>query len=282
MKIKKKDYNEIIKLYVRQNWLTRKKEQLFELIEFCGDNENKNLIYSLLERFYYLTPTSFSEILDDMSEYIVNKSGFTENKTQLLSMTYDDEADSSQKILDTIKIPIYEKGWRAVKTVNNFGKGVKNCDTKKKTQIIIIDEFIGSGKTLKGRIDWLRKNTNQNFELKCCFVAGLKETINLLKSEGIDIFCSLQLDKGITGFFRDGELERAKESMKCLEEKLAKKINEKELKGYSFGYGSAEALYTMEGCNGNTPNSVFPIFWWLKDCNEKDRDTLLTRYETGF
>ena len=67
-----------------------------------------------------------------------------------------------------------------------------------------------------------------------------------------------------------------------LELKLAQWINDKELYKYSFGYGNAEALYTMEGCSGNTPNSVFPVFWWLFDLKEKKRSTLLTRYETGF
>ena len=65
-----------------------------------------------------------------------------------------------------------------------------------------------------------------------------------------------------------------------MESKLAKIIQEKKLEDYSFGYGKAEALYSLE--NGNTPNSVFPVFWWLKDEKGNERKTILTRYEKGF
>jgi len=67
-----------------------------------------------------------------------------------------------------------------------------------------------------------------------------------------------------------------------MELRLAQTINNKNLYDYTFGHGGCEALYTSELCLGNTPNSVFPIFWWKKDIKHKKRNTLLTRYEKGF
>ncbi|KFF27398.1 phosphoribosyltransferase-like protein [Chryseobacterium vrystaatense] len=281
MRKTKEEYHQLTNLYIKQKWLIAKKEELKELIDFCEDAESKGLVFSLLERFAYLDNETLNFLLNELSDYIINETGFTESTTQLLSLTYDDEADSSQKILDNIKHPIYKKGWRQIKTVNMFGKSISNYN-KGKREIIIVDEFIGSGRTLRGRIDYLKKNIPGEFKLKCCFIAGIKNAIDNLTAEGIEIFCPLQLDKGISEYFEGDKLIEAEDLMLKLELKLAQYINGKDLFKYSFGYGSAEALYTMEGCNGNTPNSVFPIFWWLKDKLNIERNTVLTRFEIGF
>ena len=278
---KKEDYHKLTSLYVKQKWLMQKKDELKELIDFCGDNDSKDLIFSLLERFFYLENETLGMLLNEIAEYIINESGFTEQTTQILSITYNDDADSGQKILDYIKHPIFKKGWRSVKTVNKIGKGIKNY-SEGKTEIILIDEFIGSGKTLRGRIDYLKKNIKGNPIIKCCFIAGISESITKLESEGIDIFCPLRLEKGISGYYQGKDLIRAEDLMLDLELKLAPWIKSNELYEYSFGYGGAEALYTLEGCNGNTPNSVFPVLWWIEDKNKKLRNTILTRSEVGF
>lgn len=281
MRKTKEEFHLLTNLYVKQKWLIPKKQELKDLIDFCDDKESKNLVFSLLERFINLDNDTLNLLLNEVSDYIINKTGFTESSTQLLSLTYDDEADSGQKILDNIKHPIFKKGWRQIKTVNMFGKSIPNYN-KGKTEIIIIDEFIGSGKTLRGRINYLKKNIPGEFKLKCCFIAGIRDTIDILIEEGIDIFCPLQLDKGISEHYEGDKLKDAENLMIDLELKLAQFINEKDLFNYSFGYGGAEALYTMEGCNGNTPNSVFPIFWWLKNKENIERNTILTRFEIGF
>jgi hypothetical protein len=280
MAIKKDDYYKYTNLYVRHRWLHSKKEQLKDLIDFCEDRESKDLVFSLLERFNYINTDSLNILLNDIADHIINETGFNEAQVQVLAMSWDDEADSGQKILDYIKMPLFQKGWR-IKTVNIFGASIKNYN-KGKNQILLVDEFVGSGKTLRSRLNYLKKNIPGEYEVKCCFVAGMKNTIDALTNEGIDLFCPLQLERGVTDFFNGIELSKAESIMLELELKLSQTINDKSLFDYSFGYGGAEALYSLEGANGNTPNSVFPIFWWLKDKDDRVRNTLLTRYENGF
>lgn len=266
---------------MRQNWLIPRQDELLELVDFCEKRESKDLIFSLLDRFSYLNNETLNILLNNICDYIISTPNYDSKKCQILAMTYDDEADSGQKVLDLIKMPLYQKGWKDFKTVNKIGKSGKYYK-KGRTQIVLIDEFIGSGKTLRGRINYLEKNIPGDFEIISCFIAGTKETIKKLEEEGIKVFCALQLDKGISEYYKDDDLNNAEDLMLDLELKLAHWINDKELYEYSFGYGNSEALYTMEGCNGNTPNSVFPVFWWLFDLKKKKRNTLLTRYETGF
>jgi len=281
MKYKKEDFHNVISLYSKQDWLIPKENELSELISSCDTEEKKELIFSMLDRFHFLKNDTLNMILNTIADHIITESGFDVETTQILSITYDDEADSSQKILDMIKIPLFQKGWRNLKTVNHYSSSIKNYSNGR-IQIIVIDEFIGSGKTLRGRLKQLKNDIQGEFEIKYCLIAGIKSTIETLQKEGFDIFCPLLLDKGISDFYTGEVLEYASINMLELESNLAPIINTKKLEDYSFGYGNAEALYSLEGCSGNTPNSVFPIFWWLMDKNGKERNTLLTRVESGF
>lgn len=281
-KYSRQEYDKRIMLYMRQRWLSHKENELNSLLRVCKSNEEKELLYSLLSNFIYLTGEDLGVLLEEAAGYIIDKTGFVEDKTQLLSITYDDEADSSQKTLDQIKVTLWKKGWKNFKTVNKFGSCVANCK-KGFSQIIIIDEFIGSGQTLSGRLKQIENDLKgHDHEIKCCFLVGMEFAIKQFIEDGFDVFCPLKLKKGISENYSGCDLSQAIGNMMSLEGNLAVKINEKDLADYSFGYNKTEALCSMEGCQGNTPNNVFPIFWWPLDHKQGIRRTLLTRYERGF
>ncbi len=279
MTYQRKSYQAVVNLYAKQTWLIAKKHELNQLVKFCGDDTP--LVISLLERFVNIEDKALNFYLEEMTDFIINYSGYSEDTSQIVAMSYDAAADSGQKTLDQLKMPLYQNGWKNVQTVNTIGGAPKQYKKGKK-QIIVVDEFIGSGLTVLNRAKQLRSDINSDIDITFCILAGIRNAVELVEENGINIFCPLQLEKGISGHYTGSELITAQTSMKNLESKLSEKINTKQLSDYSFGYGEAEALLTMEGCNGNTPNSVFPIFWWIKDKDNKDRDTLLTRYERGF
>ncbi len=279
--IKRKiDLIELFSIYRKQPWLLQKDGNLAELFKMCSSKKHKSLLVNLLENFNFLNGEELSGYLNSIAEYIIKESKFTEAETQIAAITFDDEADSSQKILDQIKMPLFRKGWSNIKTVNRYGAIKKNYDRGYK-QIILIDEFIGSGQTLLNRIKQLKNDIKEDFEIKICFIAGMDYAIKLIEEAGYEIFCPLKLPKGIRERFIDKSLDEAINSMIEIEETLAPNINEHALTTYSFGYNTAEALYSLEGCQGNTPNSVFPIFWWPRHKNGKERNTLLTRFQKG-
>lgn len=274
------NFLELISLYRKQRWLLKKEDSLEELLYSPKNRRHKKLLVNLLQEFKYLSNDDLSEYLKAISDYIINKSTFTEAQTQIAAMTFDEEADSSQKVLDYIKMPLFKNGWFKIKTVNSFPKIVKFYN-KGFTQIILIDEFIGSGKTLISRLKNLEANILGKFEIKICFIAGMDNAIKLIEEQGYEVFCPLRLPKGISERFKDEDVENANKSMLEIEATLAKNVSKYELSTYSFGYNKAEATYSLEGCQGNTPNSVFPVFWWPKNIAGKERNTLLTRFEKG-
>lgn len=279
---RKDEYHKKVDLFLRQDWLLKKKEELNSLLSSATSSKEKELLFELLERFTFIKQDTFNHLLEEVASEIVN-SNFISQKTQIVSLTWDEEADSGQKVLDFIKMKIYENDeWKKAKLVNCVPKSIKQCDKKGFFQIILLDEFIGTGNTLITRIEYLKKNIKENFEIKAMFLAGIDTAIEKVESLGIDIFCPLILKKGISGYYSDDELLLKKQLMLDLESELAKNINEKELNDYTFGYGKAEALFSAEGFLGNTPNSTFPIFWWEKDKRNSKRYTLLHRYEVGF
>jgi hypothetical protein len=279
-KLGKEDFNHIMSLYSIQPWLCEKEVSLIELILMCETNEHKNLVVDLLSEFKCPDMIVLNTYLNLISEFIITDSGYSEGSTQIASITFNDEADSSQKVLDYIKIPLFQQGWDRVKTVNRFGDIPKNYK-KGLNQIILIDEFIGSGKTILNRIRDVKEYLKKDFELKFCFIAGMDHGIKKIEELGYEVFCPLRLHKGISERFGSELSAKAIQNMKEIEAKLALQINEHDLNTFSMGYNDAQALYSLESCLGNTPNSVFPLFWWPRCAENKQRKTLLTRVERG-
>ncbi len=278
--INKNDLSSIFHLYSHQSWIMDREDKFIDLFLLCETTQHKSLILNLLTQFHFLESKTFNDFLNRIADFIVTETGFKEETTQIAAITFDDEADSSQKILDYIKMPLFEIGWSNIQTVNKFSSIVKN-HKRGKTQILCIDEFVGSGKTVLKRIQTLKNYISSEFELKFCFIAGMDHGLKEIENQGYEVYCPLRLKKGISESFDIEELEKNINLMLYLEQKLASKVNKFELSDYSLGYGKAEALYSSADQRGNTPNSVFPIFWWPRSREGKQRNTLLNRFERG-
>lgn len=279
-KLKKEDFRRVYHLYPKQPWLCDKESCLIELIELCETPEHKDLIIDLLSEFQYLDHKVLNTFLNFLSDCIINDSEFQEESTVIASITADDAADSSQKVLDYIKTPLFNMGWSNVTTINRFNN-IPKWISKGKTQIILIDEFIGSGKTIKHRLKSMNGWPKIEFVIKFCFLAGMDYAINEIESLGYEVYCPLRLKKGISERYDKTLVPNAINNMKQLENKLAQKINTHNIELFSLGYNNTQALYSLESCLGNTPNSVFPVFWWPRYSNDQPRKTLLTRVEAG-
>lgn len=130
--------------------------------------------------------------------------------------------------------------------------------------IVLVDDFVGTGETAIGAVNYVRElcpflDNNEHIKVLC--IVAMKDSINKLHNNGVDLYCSHKESKGISDFYSGEELVKAKEHMESIEKTIRTKPR------YHFGYGESEALVCMERC----PNNTFPIYWATKNLAPYER-----------
>ena len=274
----RKLFDKYFRILPKQNWLAEKESELMNMVSSCKTNQQQDLVFSLLEDFQYVGSEILNRYIESIADYIINDSGFDIKRTQIVGMAMDDNPDSSQWVLHQLKSIMTKKGWNNVKITTRFDKAVKIMNSEMLNQLVLVDEFIGSGQSVEGRINLLKARAKTDYEIKACFIAGMEFGIERVVNSFADFKCFIPLKKAISEKMTDEKRSDAIIFMKELESTLLPKINDKELSTYHFGYNGAEALYSSI-CN--TPNSVFPYFWWPYDLNSQNRNPILIRNEEG-
>lgn len=279
---KQKEYNWILNVMRRQKELLGNKDtQLLDLYHFCDNDDERTLLADLLIRFNCFDSDLYNAALQDMVKYICGLN-YKEDEMALVASCHDLAADSSQVVLDDIKVPMAQAGYSKVKTINRFDKILREYNKSGKLikHFIAVDEFIGSGKTLSLRLDEFNRFGLSGVTIDFVFLAGMQDAIMAGRTVGASLFAVYEMEKGLSGYYSGEQLELRVNQMKSLEEKLAPMINRTVLDDYRFGYHGTEALYCRP--DRNVPNNVFPVFWWKADKNGYKRNTLLTRVQDGY
>jgi len=260
--------NLLFDLYSRQEWLAERHPAVFDLIYLCGTTDRRKFIADLLERFKYLNSKEKTKFYQSIFRKIIDGWGFIEENTQIVATALDDRPDSSQRILDEFKVIVIEE-WGKPQLVNRIGRAIPKA--RKFPNIVLIDEFIGSGKTIINRVNLLKNDIDENidFKIKVCALMCMKNAKDSLEKAGIEVYSPEYLFKGISDHWEGKCKKKALKEMWKLEGLLQENYQDHILSEYHYGYGKAEALYFQEG--GHIVNSVFPIFWWpyLKPNNKR-------------
>lgn len=277
--LNEKSFKILFELNEKQPWLKEKIDKVSNLIfQDCASDEQRKLVIDLLSRFTYISEPAFPKLIRAMAEYITSIPGAKDSNTQILGMSANSDPDSADMILYNLKMPLEENGWVEHIASKNFNKSRRkfNSEGSKHFNIVLVDEFVGSGQTVLGRIKTL-KNSYKDLLNKVTFrvvvVAASTVGKQAIHDAEIEIHSLLDIDKGISEFYSNTEVVENLELMKDLEKILAVSYKDRPLP--SLGYGETESLYTRE--SGNTPNSVFPIFWWPIYSDNSRRKPILTR-----
>lgn len=276
-KLDRKSLVLLLQLNMSQPWLESRQAELLELIDLCQDFPEQELICELLHRFSYMTLDDFASELSAIADTIVSEWKFTPEETIIVSINRSRYADSSEATNWMLKSQFANySGWGTINFFNAMSDAADSATNESK--IVMIEEFIGSGATIKKALEWMDKRLLDRGitpTLKVYSVSSMEAAKEVVEKTGHELLSRRWLKRGISDHYSEPALERARVMMKRLESALNETVDGRKLKDHHFGYKATEALYHLK--NGNTPNNVFPIFWWKLLKGNVSRRPLLNR-----
>ena len=280
-KMNPEDFNKLCTLIREQNWLEDVCLELIELWNLCEHNNERNLIYELLLNFLCLDLKKINKYCKDISKIICDEWKLESQSTIIVALCDDNKPDGSQFFIQILKKQFAGRyDWTEKNFENNLSSVGKAAYRLENGQnLILIDDFIGTGNTVERKIKWLKSKIKEKnkYDIKIFLVslAYMQDALNVIKSLKIKFFSPIKLKKGISDCYNGEILKNNIHNMKNLESKLHPIYRTWRICNYSFGYGKSESLFAIEGLN--IPNNVFPIFWWPLLKGEIKRKTIFER-----
>ena len=270
-RLDKEDYLYSLKMQYCYGWLCKYSNQLDETISvLLTDKYRKNLFRSLIRKFKYVDRDTSQNLLNDIASVIQYKWRCNPNDSVIMAIRKmsNPHPDGSMNIIYRLQDLL--KDWKSSRFINVFD--LDNKYVKNSKNIILCDDFIGTGGTMGKRIDDLYNVISSSQTIYLISIAGMKEArTNVLDQKKITYFAPIWLDKGFSTDTPNEDCTR----MLQMEDLLAKKYKEYTLETMSLGYNKSGGLYYNE--DYRIPNNVFPIFWWGKLRNDQPFKSIFLR-----
>lgn len=236
-RIKKEDRNLFIKL--SENFLRITEKEVYSIFRDSYNQIDED----------YLKPVENIFILPLVEPYIILK------KTAAKKISRP-KIKSGEKIKLFIEINEYRelKFSQKISLPDNFSVIEKSFNPKKDL-LILVDDFIGSGRTANDILKSIFENKKFNSEnvIILSLVAQEIGINSIYDTNKVFTFYKYLKKKAISDFYKDEELK----------ENIAKSISMEETinipKHWSLGYEKSEALVSIMN---KSPNNTFPIFWY--------------------
>lgn len=283
--MRKEIFEIIFSLNNKLKWLRqRNPEALAQLLaKDCKTKSERLLVQDLMQRFNYVSPIEESKYIEKLVDNILSIPNFDPKTSMVVAMATDHLPDSSQYFIYKVRSVFAEKGiQRRDLFINSCNRAHKYL-TNDVIQIVLLDEFIGSGKTVINRINQIEKNISsskkngQNIQFVVRTFAASEVGLRALAEQKIDVKSVLTVKRGISDYYDPEGAIKHINLMKKIESSLSNSFFNVTMP--SLGYGQCEALYYRE--EGNIPNNVFPIFWWPQYSDNTERKPLFTRVMEG-
>lgn len=249
----------MIDLYEKVDWIKLKKKEINDLINLCKSKDQFEVVKELVQSYLYICDIENrkNNSLRKIKEQITDHWGLTPADTRIVVKDIEDKNDSSAAMQQMIKPFFTGGGWRsAVNFPNKLASVIADKDAN---NIVLIDDFSGTGKSLNKILKWIEdksiESDRKKLQVYACFVGCMSETIDSLDVSKIcDLYFVFECKKGISDKYEGKERVEKIKFMRELE-----KAHGNIAKRYSLGFKSSEAVFNFSDLN--SPNNVFPIFW---------------------
>ncbi|ABZ75090.1 hypothetical protein Shal_0515 [Shewanella halifaxensis HAW-EB4] len=276
------DFYEVGDLQAQISWLNdpRYEKGLHGLLEEYKSPEERQALMILFERFIHHEQRDRLDAVDYLVEVIQTK-GFTHEDTLLVATSDGKESDGSTAGLYNFKEALsqIDQHWKEKNLVPSLAESFDKFKNHNIKNVVIFDDFIGSGKTIVKKVNEFRQEMRNrdilHVKIYVFSYVGMKFGVkHATQKLSIEIFCPLQLQKGISDY-KNSNPEILKSTVLGMENKLGKNWKKLQLQDFKLGYKESESLYQL--FRSNCSNNVFPIFWWPKNVSKKHRVTIFNR-----
>jgi hypothetical protein len=267
-------FTTMLEMTVSQPWLKDKQNPLIDLIDECEKDEQQQLVFELLERFTFLDAPDFQQAIQGIADYIQVTLRLGPDDAAISASDNGKYSDSSQLVVYSLKAAQWNiPNWTTNSFVSNLSHLVESAG---KGNLVLVDEFVGTGETAEKKVKWLKNElAKSGASPKIYFgvVAGMEVGLSRVRAVADGVFAAHVLNRGISDFYPTGEIQDRLDAMLELERRLGPEGRRGMLKKHSLGYKKSESLYSR--ASGNTPNNVFPVFWWEVRSDGSSRRPLL-------
>jgi hypothetical protein len=270
-------FNRLLETSKKHTWLKRRHEKLDQLLASYVAEDEKLLICDILDRFTYINSELLADCLESLGDRIVNKWGCTPDNSIIVAMDKSKYADSSSAIAWMIKPVLGELGdWETNSIYRNLTDAINSVQSGQR--IVIVDEFVGSGQTISGKLKWISNELKAQGKLVDIYVA-IVAAMEICKLKDLsaakDFYATIWMKQALNDYYSALDRADAVDLMLKMENALNPAYGNLKISKYSLGYKKTQSAYYLE--NGNPPNNNFPIFWWKLMKSGASRRPLLPR-----
>lgn len=260
-KVSVKDMHRLHELFTNNKWFTKSgQEQAYRSFTDMLANfseEQINLILDLGHRFLWIGFDEYFQATLELLKHVEDEKISSSQRIIVFPIVKPKDigkAKSSMPFLYLFRSvnfagPRYEH--IRFEVIDSYAK-IRKTKFTDNDLLFLVDDYIGSGETLRVTIDEVLKNdTLKPVKINVMSLTMQSEILSKLTELNISYYSGHIRKKGISDFYTTSELAEKTQIMKSIEDHLPK------VGDYSFGFKKSEALVSMH----RTPNNTFPIFW---------------------